>query len=265
MKKRIEITAEELGFDKSNIIHSVGEHNVYFKSHHKSLGKDTELFRYITLSTLIDMFYYGTLYASNIQSFSDIREKRGMKKDIIPVQMINPVPSYHDRIRINCAVKDKQRALSICVSCWTTDDRGNCGTDESFLMWKSYTGNELTCRIATNLDKLVKSLCKSEGDIVISDVAYNDNYRMTDYEKLVFRKSIHYEQEQEIRMAVLCNDHNGSEIGIDVGNMISEIRLSPFIQPNMASFILEGLQKRCARYPNIKLSYSDILEYRCYK
>lgn len=265
MKKKINITVEELGFKQDHIVCHIGEHNVYLKNHIIQLKNDLELFRYISLSTLINMFYNGTLYVSNMQSFSDIREKEGMNKDIELLPYISPIPAYHDRIRIRRENKDRQRALSLCVSCWTMDNRSNGENDESFLMWKAYTGDEMTCRITTNLDCLVKSLKESVSDIVISDVVYNDNSNMTEYEKLIFRKSIYYEQEQEVRLVVLNNNFDGVTVPMDIGTLLSEIRLSPFIQPNVASFILDGLRTRCTKYPNIKLSYSDILEYGCYK
>lgn len=265
MKKVKILTTEELGFKHDHIIRSIGEHNVYLKNHNILLKNDLKLFRYISLSTLTNMLYNGTLFVSNMQSFSDIREKEGMKKDIEPLPYITPVPAYHDRIRIRREEKDRQRALSICVSCWTMDNRGNGENDESYLMWKAYTGNEMTCRIATNLENLIKSLKDSIGDIVISDVAYNDNSKMTEYENLLFRKSIHYEQEQEVRLAVLNDNSDGIAIPIDIGTLLSEIRLSPFIQPNTASFILDGLRKRCSKFPNIAFSQSDILEYKNYK
>ena len=265
MNKKIYIIPEELGFKQNHIVRPIGDHNVYLKNHFIPFKNDLKLFRYISLSTLINMLYNGTLYVSNMQSFSDIREKEGMKKDIEPLPDISPVSAYHDRIRIRREEKNRQRALSLCVSCWTMDNRSNGENDESFLMWKAYTGNEMTCRITTNIDCLIKSLKESVGDIVISDVVYNDNNNMTEYEKLIFRKSIHYEQEQELRLAVLNNNFDGVTVSIDIGTLLSEIRLSPFIQPNVASFILDGLRTRCTKYPNIKLSYSDILEYRCYK
>ena len=40
------------------------------------LNNELKLFRYISLSTLINMLYNSTLYVSNMQSFSDIREKK---------------------------------------------------------------------------------------------------------------------------------------------------------------------------------------------
>lgn len=259
------ITAEELGFKQGHIVRSIGEHNVYLKKHIIPLNNELKLFRYISLSTLINMLYNGTLYVSNMQSFSDIREKKGMKKDVETLQSINPIPAYHDRVRIKHEEKDKQRALSICVSCWTMDNRSNGENDESFLMWKAYTGNEMTCRIATNLEYLIKSLKNSIGDIVISDVVYNDNIKMTEYENLLFRKSIHYEQEQEVRLAVLNDNRDGIAVPINIESFLFEIRLSPFIQPNTANFILDGLKKRCSKYPNIVFSQSNILEYKNYK
>lgn len=263
--KKVTITREELGFKQDNIIRSFGEHNIYFKSHIVLLKNDLKIFRYISLSTLVNMLYNGTLYVSNIQSFSDIREKEGMKKDIEPLPIISPCPAYHDRIRIQREEKKRQRILSLCASCWTMDNRGNGENDESFLMWKAYTGNEMTCRIATNLENLINSLKDSVDDIVISDVVYNEDSNMTECEKLIFRKSLHYEQEQEVRMVVLNDNRDGISIPVDIGTLLNEIRLSPFIQPNTASFILEGLRTRCSKYPNVVLSYSDIMEYKNFK
>ena len=263
--KKTTITTEELGFKKDHIIRSAGKHNVYLKEHVISLNDDLKLFRYISLSTLINMLYNETLYVSNMQSFSKKKKKTGLKKDIEPSPNITAVPAYHDRIRIQREEKDRQKVLSICVSCWTMDNRGDGENDESFLMWKAYTGNEITCRVATNLENLIKSLKDNTVDIVISDVVYNDHCKMTECEKLLFRKSIHYEQEQEVRMVVLNDNPNGISIQIDIGSLLSEIRLSPFIQPNTANFILDGLRKRCSKYPNIVLSYSDILEYKNFK
>lgn len=262
MRKDV-VKIEELDLSEEQKVRDVNGHYIYLKGYNYDLRSDTKLYRYIKLSSLLDMLFYDKMHVSNRQDFSDLREKDGLNKiaETIPsIYSFSAIPSYHERIRSG---KQKRKTLSVCVSCWTFDNRNNGKTDESFLMWKAYSNNEITCRIETTIGRLINSITDTPSDIVISDVDYQSQKEMNEYEDLIFRKSLFYEDEQEVRMAVLSDNREGIDLKINKSTLLNEIKLSPFIPPMLGFFILEGLQQWCKsnKCNDVKIEYSKLMEY----
>ena len=71
---------------------------------------------------------------------------------------------------------------------------------------------------------------------------------------------MYYEDEQELRMLVLSDEEKGVNIPIDVNILIDEIKVSPFVSPNMESFIINQLGEQ---EPSLKKKIlpSLIMEY----
>ena len=254
------ITVEDLGLQREHFIKEVRGYSVYLKAYSHNLSLDTKVFRYMKLSTLLDMLFYSILHVSNRESFSDLREKKGLNDIAEKLSSFAPVPSYMDKLRLRKAEKDKSRALSVCVSCWTLDNREGETNDESFLMWKAYSNDETICRVGTTIGQLINCIKKTPADIVISDVDYNGQKDMNSYENLIYRKSIFYKDEQEVRMAVLSNNRNGINLTIDNSVLLREIKISPFIPPVHAYFVLKGLKEFCKRCTDVKIEYSKVME-----
>lgn len=262
MRKDV-VKIEELDLSEEQKVRDVNGHYIYLKGYNYDLRSDTKLYRYIKLSSLLDMLFYDKMHVSNRQDFSDLREKDGLNKiaETIPsIYSFSAIPSYYERIRSG---KQKRKTLSVCVSCWTFDNRNNGKTDESFLMWKAYSNNEITCRIGTTIGRLINSITDTPSDIVISDVDYQSQKEMNEYEDLIFRKSLFYEDEQEVRMAVLSDNREGIDLKINKSTLLNEIKLSPFIPPMLGFFILEGLQQWCKsnKCNDVKIEYSKLMEY----
>ena len=257
------VKVEELDLSEKQKAREVNGYNIYLRGYNYDLRSDTKLYRYIKLSSLLDILFYDKMHVSNRQDFSDLREKNGLNKiaEVMPsIYSFSAIPSYHERIRKG---RQKRKTLSVCVSCWTFDNRNNGKTDESYLMWKAYSNNELTCRIGTTIDKLINSITETPSDIVISDVDYLGQKEMNEYEDLIFRKTLFYEDEQEVRMAVLSDNREGIDLKINKSTLLNEIKLSPFIPPILGYFILGELQKWCKsnKCNDVKIEYSKLKEY----
>ena len=257
------ITIEELELPKDYFIREVNGHSIYFRpyTHDFDLSLNTKIYHYMKLSTLLDMLFYKRMHVSNREKFTDLREKKGLNKIVEELSSFSPVPSYNDMIRLRKAEKDKSRALSVCVSCWTLDRRCNDKIDESFLMWKAYSEDNIVCRIGTTIGQLINSIKTTPSDIIISNVDYKGKIEMNKYEDLIFRKSIFYEDEQEVRMVVLSNSKDGVDIKVDNKTLLNEILISPFIPPVFAYFILSELKVWCKKYNSIQIGYSKVMEY----
>ena len=262
MKKDI-VKVEELELLEEQKVGGVGGHSIFLRGYNHNLQPETKIYRYIKLSNLLDMLFYDKMHVSNRQDFTDLGEKDGLKR--IPegtpsIYSFSAIPSYHERIRKG---RQNRKTLSVCVSCWTFDNRNNGKTDESFLMWKAYSNNEITCRIGTTIGRLINSITDMPSDIVISDVDYQSQKEMNEYEDLIFRKSLFYEDEQEVRMAVLSDNREGIDLKINKSTLLNEIKLSPFIPPMLGFFILGELKNWCKgnKCNDVNIEYSKLMEY----
>ena len=57
----------------------------------------------------------------------------------------------------------------------------------------------------------------------------------------------YYEGEQEIRMVVLSDNKQGIDLSIDIGKLLDEIKISPFVPPVLGFFLLKGLKEWCKK------------------
>lgn len=239
----------------------IGGYRVIMKGHNYELQPETKIYRYMRLSALLDMLFYGVMHIPNRNDFTDLREKKGLNNLIDEFPSITAVPSYRDKQRMEKMEKDKLRALSVCVSCWTLDRRNDNSADESFLMWKAYSRDDIICRVGTTIGQLIECIQKPSFDIIISDIDYKGEIEMNEYENLIFRKSRFYGDEQEVRMVVLSNSDEGVNLNIDNQILLNEIKLSPFVPPVLGYFILSQLKEWCKKYPKVRIEYSKVMEY----
>lgn len=255
------VSIEEIISSGENPIRTIDEHRVFVKGHNYKLMSETKIYRYMRLSTLLDMLFYEIMHIPNRLDFTDLCEKNGLNKLVEELSSFSSVPSYREKQIMKRMEKDRQRALSVCVSCWTLDQRNNKTNDESYLMWKSYSKDDIVCRVGTTIGQLIESIKGTSYDIIISDVDYKGEVEMMEYEDMVFRKSIYYEDEQEIRMAVLSNNKAGIDLIVDNHILLDEIKISPFVPPVLGFFILSQLKNWCKKYPKVRIEYSKVMEY----
>ena len=258
-KKCLELA--DIGLSGLEPRRDISGHSIVFKQHNESITEETRIYRYMRLSTLLDMLYYGKMHVSNRLNFTDLREKKGIDNTVEPLPLFNIFPNYQDRLRNIRIEKERQSSLSICASCWTLDRRNNGHSDESYLMWKAYSKDEITCRVGTTIGRLIKSITHTPSDIVISEIDYKGESKMNEREKLTFSKSNFYEDEQEVRMVVLSNERQGVDLDIDIQELLEEIKISPFVPPILGFFLLRHLKEWCDKYKTIRIEYSNLMEY----
>lgn len=255
------VSIEEIIPSEERPIRKMDKHRIFVKGHNYKLMPETKIYRYMRLSTLLDMLFYGIIHIPNRLDFTDLCEKNGLNQLVEKLSTFSSVPSYREKQRMKRMERDRQRALSVCVSCWTLDQRNNQTNDESYLMWKSYSKDDIVCRVGTKIGQLIDSIKETSYDVIISDVDYKGEIEMTEYENLIFRKSIYYEDEQEVRMAVLSNSKAGIDLRVDNHILLDEIKISPFVPPVLGYFILSHLKEWCKKYPKVRIEYSKVNEY----
>lgn len=263
------VTIADLDVNSEHLIRSMGKYGIYLKLHNKSINRDTIIYRYIKVDYLNKAIKEGGFLVPNIQMFEDLREMKGISESIKNIPNLRIIPDHWMRQY----KKRIMRTLNLCVLSLTIDNRLNGEQDESFLMWKSYSlqksniieGNKVLyriepyCRIETTIGKLMDSIEAKTHDIVISDVIYGDTHELNDYEYLLFRKSIYFDQEQEIRMAVLSKNPKGTFLKVNIGKLLdgTEIIVSPYVMKddsNIAELIIQ-----CKNLRNVQVVPSNIL------
>ena len=269
-------TLDDLNVAENHRIRVVRDHGIYLKGNGMSLELSTPIYRYIKQSTLCSMLTEGIMHVSNIQNFTDLREKRGMSKIIESSndKLFSSMNSNDYRLwSLSLGFRDvpnlktfrreesvRKRSL-VCASCWTLDVRSDNSQKENYLMWKSYGGNEVSCRISSTIGKLVDSIQNTRNDIVIENMVYGNAQVGNEYENNIFHKTIHYEDDQEIRMVVLSTNPNGVNLKVNVSSLIQEITVSPFVSRCIADESALLIRSYCRKYPKIKVSHSEVKEY----
>ena len=262
-RTREHVSTHELGLSAEQKMKDLGNHGIYLLKHNTDFDENTKIYRYMRLSSLLDMLYYSKMYVSNMQSFTDIRDKLGLMRLSKDILHFTSVQNFWDRQR----EKNIRRALQLCASCWTLDQQRDGENRENYLMWKAYAGNELCCRIGTTLGNLIESIESKKYDILISDMVYGDVTIYNEYESLIFRKTVHYECEQEIRLVVLSNNPSGVYLNMNLKKMFDchncecEIAISPFVPLQTMYSIRNMVHEKCKKYENLKVKQSDIMEF----
>ena len=260
--KKDYLKADDFLIDEDTFKINKGNHFIYFKPICQNVNMDTPIYRYTKLRYLISMLDNNQLFIPNRNSFTDLRDKQGIDKYLPPKGVkfshFTPVPSYNDKLRKNKIDQLKKKLHVVCVSCWTFDSKNQTETDESFLMWKCYGGID-SVRISTTIGKLINSIKELPYDMLISDVIYDLN-KWHPFNNFLFKKSIYYEDEHELRMVFLSRGENHLSFKVDMLNLIDEIRTSPFIDPIEEKMVISFLKERYPKLKN-KIWPSLVMEY----
>jgi radical SAM protein with 4Fe4S-binding SPASM domain len=263
MKSKINLTKDDIERGQFELIKEDNSgHGIYVeKSLIEQKHLDNAIYRYMKLSFLLNMLEPPQkFYVANRQLFSDLRDKMGIVKRLEEIRNVySEAESWKNRKRLRERRAKQEIAWQQCISCWCLDVRKSGCTDENFLMWKAYSSNEITVRIGSSIRHFIDSILKIEHDIFIAKVDYKNKYS-TEIFDIIFRKYPYYEDEQELRMLVLSDNPKGLLIPVDLNILIDEVRVSPFVPPNLEKFIMNQLGEQ---YPQLKqkIQPSMIMEY----
>lgn len=228
------------------------------------------LYRYINWEYLIEMLDSGSLYVSNRQRFSDLREQ-GRKEDMKKFFPLSPILDDEESNKRFSSESYRRwwASYHTCVSCWTSDEydyENSSSSNENYLMWKSYS-NGIMCRIETIMGVLLDNITKNNADlkydILFSKVSYLEKERFADNDPqhYIFEKPIYYRDEQEYRLAVLSTN-DCVHLKIDPYIIIKNITISPFVNPKMADKIIDFLKKGFPKLNGITIQRSHVMEYK---
>jgi hypothetical protein len=259
-KKEKDKNIDELLLSGLTNLQEMNGHRIVLKQYNESFCLESPIFRYLRLSYLIDSIVNKRLFVPSMKQFSDLIEKNGCKK-YKKTQSFCYEPSHKDKLLFKRQEKEFDSILSMCVKSWTLDRRVDGSIGESMLMWKTFAANEIVCRIETTIQSIIDSIVSINGDIVFADVNYGRHVNLNVYEQSLFNKTIHYDQEQEIRMLYLVENIRGTTLGINPLTMIKSITISPFIPHHTASFIISQLRAITKEKPGIDMHISSINEY----
>ncbi len=227
---------------------------------------DRPIFRYIQVGHLLSMLNQKTLYVPNRKYLLDASE-RGIKENVKNSFLVNIVSrnKKDNKARLDYMQRKRDAAYNVCVSCWTydsLDSNSKDDVDENYLMWKSYGGNYVSCRIQTTIKELIHTIEAIEDvDILISNVEYcRERGANGTSQQYIFEKPIYYRDEKEVRLCVLTNKDD-IKLKINPFQMIKQITLSPFIDKELCQFLKKTLKQE---YPNwdVKVEKSHIMEYK---
>lgn len=259
------VTIEQLDATSDNLIGEVGNYGIYLINNGSNhIDENTNIYRYTSLNNLYSILNSGKMHVSNIKGFTDSIEANGLLEAALDERLIREIDSHWVK-----QWKERIRKTSlVCASCWTLDKCDDEDGVEQFLMWKAYGGGENCCRIGTTIGQLAKSIRKTRYDIVIGDMVYGGEPLENNYKDYIFHKTKYYKSEQEIRIAVLCINAQGTNLKVDCNKLflsefpdktkISSITISPFLSPILSGVILSYIRKRL---PNVKVDRSAIKEY----
>lgn len=230
------------------------------------VGKDVVLsnyiYRYVKFKYLIDLLETGKLYISNRKAFADQREI-GRKLNKKNKFQLTPYPMKETDITFYAEQALKiQESRNVCISCWTYDrllinDSGE--SIENYLMWKSYSNNDLIVRIKTRIEDLLFSMHNVKSVVVANDVYYKKesvDYAISDS---IFSKTEYYRYEDEFRLCVLSTNSNIC-LPLNVEGMLYEVTLSPFISKQYYEFIKDFMEQKY-NFLVGRIRKSEILEF----
>ncbi|MCQ2324974.1 MAG: hypothetical protein MJZ58_02130 [Paludibacteraceae bacterium] len=227
--------------------------------------RNQKIYHYMQVKYLYDLLESNTLYVNNRALFSDVREQGKLESlkyrfDIFLPHSHNKQEKKENMESCKELSKIKEIAHKSCISCWTMGTNySNC--EEDILEWDHYgTGKAQygeTCRIETTVEDLVNSIKSNKDAMWLSEVQYDKEKMRANPEQWILWKHHAYRQENEIR---LCIDTRKDYVRLNINpiELISSIRLSPYIHENDQQRIITDLEKYS--FLQNKIFASHILE-----
>ncbi|MBQ4055642.1 MAG: hypothetical protein IJD32_00880 [Bacteroidaceae bacterium] len=251
------ITINDLSVDDYRLINGIFVHKYIADT-----KLNTPIFRYLPFEYLLSLIKNKTLYVANRSSFTDLTEKGEMLNLKCESTMLVSYRNKKEEKRMNAIIRERREsAYHVCASCWTKDT--HTYSNESFLMWKCYSGSQPICRIETTIGDLISSISTKEitDDIILSEMNYVD-YKQSKYmgniQHYLFEKPLAYTGEQEVRLYVMSNKEQ-VELNVNPSAMLKKILISPFINNEFSKILIEYFNSEFAEL-KIPIKKSSIIE-----
>lgn len=251
------ITINDLSVDDYRLINGI-----YVHKDITDAKLNMAIFRYMPFEYLMSLIRKKILYIANRSSFTDLTEKGEILNLKYETAMLVSYRNKKKKKNMYDNINERREsAYNVCASCWTKDTYtyGN----ESFLMWKCYSGSQPVCRIETTIGDLINSISTKgiTDDIVLSEMNYVD-YRQNKYmgniRHYLFEKPLAYTGEQEVRLYVMSNKEQVT-LNINPSIILKKILISPFINNELSNVLIEYFNSEFTEL-NIPIKKSGIRE-----
>lgn len=208
---------------------------------------NTVIWRYMGLDKFLDLITHNRLFFTNVQNLTDKYEVslpanvvKKKKKELITQGL-----SGRDLEEEQALFEWDNRSMRnlTLVNCWSMN------TNESYALWKIYLGgSKAGIAIRTSISRLKKALVSGRDpipeDVYIGEVKYTDFLPDSSISRfsLITTKRKFYEYENEVRLFILhyprseggekvsSNINAGRYVRVDLGIMIDQIYISPFVR-----------------------------------
>ncbi len=206
---------------------------------------DTKIRRYLSLDHFIDMMECHRLYVNRRKAFDDVNERYipfHWSGFLMPVG--ENIPPQPDRSQFWQDTKiEYSRWANMPTLCWTLT------TQESYLMWKGYTGENGVC-IVTTIRKFIASIQDSKDfqrakcTVHCGQMIYN-GFSTKDTDNLPFWKGREFASENELRFYFEIADDRVNDnhifIPFNRSSLVDRLIISPFVRPKTALALAEML------------------------
>ncbi len=218
------------------------------------LPPETILWRYIDLAKFIDLVARGTLYFPQLAELQSDDPHEGKLSTTSARRIATERAGKHPgKIFLPGKIAEtyNDAADNLYINCWHA-------TRESVAMWRLYAREGVA--IKSSVTKIRAALEDVPFDVVGGKVSYSTrlpHLRRTEF-RTAFRKRTAYRYESEARLAIF--DESGGEpfrrVIVDPLRFVSQIIISPFAAPYVASSI-EEVRRQWA--PKIPIRSSTLL------
>lgn len=231
-----------------------------------------KLWRYMPLTSLIDLLQSREIRMPSASSFADLKEGH-LGLEILGKEVTRPLPPNSKDV-----VSGYNRETY--VSCW------HLSSSESLAMWKIYGGNNASVAIVSNTGKvmrLISDFCSdlsylgmvgeviydryvTDGKIRLSLLGVPFGYRDLNYPvglQILFMKASAFSYEQEWRVILHRKGATDPAIRVPIPR-IEEFIEAIYISPEAPEWLVSSIQQLVAvqfNLPSIKVSRSPLVEH----
>ena len=224
----------------------------------ESIDIKANVCRYMNFSKLLYLldrkFYIGLKC-----NFSDRRENADLYNPFLKHLTVFGEPISNELVRKREeAIKEyKDISANIYASCWNLDK------NENYLMWKSYTSNDIGICIESTVEGILESLSYDEYVVYIGKMNYHSEIIHPDVISYLFHKEKYYKGENELRFYFKSKNcqYNGDDVYLECNPqlLINKIKYSPYMNSGTKKLVTNLLIHKYDYLKN-RISSSKILE-----
>jgi hypothetical protein len=219
-----------------------------------------KVWRYLSLSKLLDSLFFDTLYFTRVDLLDDKHE--GTYTKINTNRLFSGNISIGSGLTLSQEEYTKRVRECLHVNCWRLDNH------ESEAMWKVYCPNNGGVAIQTTYNKLVQSLPEN-NKLYIGLITYLD-YEVASIDSgnnfnPVMHKRISFEHEKEVRIVKsnfeYMNDHKlpMPTAGIKIKTNLLENTENIYVNPYADTWYFETTKELFSKLNiNVPLKWSEI-------